>query len=372
MSIHLTIRRWTEYEFLNSKEEWQELLENNSSDKLFLSWYWMYYWWEIWGKNSSSNNIYVLAAYDGNILVGIAPLYLSRVRMFKGLHSISRLQFLGTNFRVGGDIRAEYLEFIAMDEIKPDVNKALFDYIYKDNSWDELILSDLIVDSETYKENTRCINSYNCYRRKLQTECTYVVDCSIPFEEYLAGLGKNTRLKLYNRRKQLEKHGIITIGRIKMEDIEKFIETLNNLHEKRWSKLCFNSEQASFFSKMLVSFNTDKTTYCSELKVNNSILATMANLKVEDKIYNIQVGFIEDFDKKISLGTLHLGYVLENVFKEKSLDTFDLLAGSGKKSNFKQRLSKSHTVLETSQNIKNSILKLLYSIYDRVKYNSSP
>lgn len=52
--------------------------------------------------------------------------------------------------------------------------------------------------------------------------------------------------------------------------------------------------------------------------------------------YNIQSGYKEDFDKKIALGSLHFGYLIEEFFYDNAVDQFDLLAGRGKSSNYKE------------------------------------
>jgi len=182
----------------------------------------------------------------------------------------------------------------------------------------------------------------------------------------IAGLGKNTRLKFYNRRKQIVKHGTVSIENVNVGDLNDFIDTVNELHLKRFSKRCFNAMQRKFILEILEAFSSDKMTSCSQLKVNSTVISAMVNIQTDNKVYNIQLGFLEDFDRKIATGTLHLGYVIENVFGAAYLDSFDLLAGTGKNSSYKARFSKPSVTLETREIIHKPVLKLLYFLKDYV------
>jgi len=88
---------------------------------------------------------------------------------------------------------------------------------------------------------------------------------------------------------------------------------------------------------------------------------------VDGKIYNIQLGFLDGLDKKISLGTLHLGYAIEMAFESEEIRSFDLLAGEGKKSNYKSHLAQKHATLESIQILRKPIIRLLYFVNDSLK-----
>ncbi len=179
----LVVRRWTEDDFLNNKKEWQDLLDSSLADKLFLSWDWMHSWWTIWGKKTTSR-LHILAAYQDDELVGIAPLYFSKGRILKNLISVTRLEFVGTMYKLRGNIRAEYLEFITKKEFRKSANNVLLQHIYGDRRWDVLILSDLVVNGETYRTNQHLLKNSRCYSRIVQTENTYVVDCTSDYSDY--------------------------------------------------------------------------------------------------------------------------------------------------------------------------------------------
>jgi hypothetical protein len=93
----------------------------------------------------------------------------------------------------------------------------------------------------------------------------------------------------------------------------------------------------------------------------------MLNLLVGGKIYNIQLGYVEDFDRKISLGTLHLGHAIERAFENPNIHSFDLLAGEGKNSDYKKRLADPESNLESTMVIRSPIVKIVYKLNDWMK-----
>lgn len=363
---NFSVRKWSASEFDAGKEHWQKLLDASTSDKLFLSWSWMSEWWNIWG-NSDQHELAIFAAYQQDELVGIAPMYLSRDRLLKDKLAVNRLQFIGTKYRGSSGIRAECLEFIVMPGSSDKIADALMHSIVQDKSWGELILSDLVVNSDTYFAVKQNISGTRYYVRHDRTEVTYEIACDGTFDEYLSELGKNTRLKFYNRRKLLETHGTVTVENVAVEDINEVFDAMNDFHLRRWSSIAFGDAHKNILNKAMADFPTGRdTTYSSILKVNGEPLSAMLNLFANNKIYNIQLGFLEDFDKKISLGTLHLGYAIEEAFLDQHVKSFDLLAGSGKNSNYKERLAKPHVELESSQIVRSHAAKLLYRSNDRI------
>ena len=145
------------------------------------------------------------------------------------------------------------------------------------------------------------------------------------FESYLKTLGKNTRLKLYNRRKLLEKKGIVEIEFINEGNIKSFLEIENSWYMQRWGKPFFNEMNYRFFNQA-IGLASDKLSikYTSVLKLDGKPLSIMLNVDCDGTIYNLQTGYIEKFDSKIALGTLHMGYMLEESFNDPEIKVFDL------------------------------------------------
>lgn len=80
--------------FKKLHNEWNELLKKSNSDQLFMSWEWMYSWWNMFAINNCMDLKLLLAITNANELVGIAPVYNS-VSKSKGILKTRRLEFIG-------------------------------------------------------------------------------------------------------------------------------------------------------------------------------------------------------------------------------------------------------------------------------------
>jgi hypothetical protein len=86
------------------------------------------------------------------------------------------------------------------------------------------------------------------------------------------------------------------------------------------------------------------------------------DINVNGRVYNLQSGYLENFAKGISLGTLHFGYQIEAAFKSEKVGFYDFMAGNGKNSNYKASLANKTAQFNTVILVRNPILKMLYKI----------
>ncbi len=360
----INIEIWNEKTFSQKESEWEELLINSDVDCLFLSWKWLYSWWSIYQKQSDMLSI--VAIYKSKQLIALAPLYKVKDSYFKGLLPTTRLQFLGKRLERGEGIRAEYMDFIIHSDHQTQSLALLLSAIKDRLQWKELSFGDLNTSSINYKQIRAWIQKQGWHYRINNSGYTYLIDCTKNFDDYLKALGRNSRLKLFNRRKLLEAKGKVTLEPICDENKEAFFKILNDWNMKRWHSPAINQKSQKFFDQAFnLSSNKLSLKYSTILKLDNEPLSVMINLFCNGKIYNIQLGFIEDFDKKISLGTLHFGYMLETAFSDSSVTLFDFLEGSGKHSNYKTHIAQQGVPLESSQCFRGKLLNYIFSFYDR-------
>jgi hypothetical protein len=204
----------------------------------------------------------------------------------------------------------------------------------------------------------------------LVSDDCYSVDTEGSFSGYLETLGKNTRLKLFNRRKALTEHGDVSLEYVDLSRWDEIFQCLNEFHLVRYGKPAFSELNVAILRKVIDSLPGSAHFKCSSLlKVDNRPVSAMVNIFLNGKMYNIQLGFLEGLDKRISLGTLHLGYTIEMAFESQEIRSFDLLAGEGKSSNYKSHLAQKHATLESIQILKKPIIRLLYFVNDSLKGN---
>ena len=350
---------------MSREKDWTRLLAKSDADRLFLSWDWQSLWWDIFGTHNDLE-LLLLAAHDAKEeLVGIAPLYLGRTRKAR-VFSLRGVQFIGNIWRGPGTVRTEYLDFIADVGHKPAVLAAFADYLSEEVKWDEFILTDLDKARSTYRMFSSGEVFADYGRRYPGDFSSFFVDTTGQFKDYLAGLGAKTRLKLYNRRKYLESLGKITLERATADNIDGFFDELNRLHGRRWDKDLFTGKRLEFHRRLTERLSPqDAVNFCL-LCVDGKPQSALYNIRIGRHDYGIQGGFNDKFDKKITLGALHYGYMIESAF-DAEIDTFDFLAGDGKLTGYKNHYTTTARELGVVQVIRSPLLRLAYRVYDFLK-----
>lgn len=363
--LKLTVSLLPLSDFAKFSGEWDGLLAKSNADPLFSSWQWMFNWWQQWGGSKARLIITLVRDHDG-VLVGIAPFYIEKAPFPHLFFPINRMQMLGAcSGRPGG--RTEHQQFIALKEYESVIVDELWKSIFLYREWSELIVGDLDRDSETYHSLMRCLPS-GIYCRDEGQEYSYQIDVSSTFEEYLALLGKNTRLKVFNRRKTLARHGEPVLEIWPVSKFSSFIHLLNECHVTRWGKPCFAGEGLDFHQQLANWLESNNGLVCHVLSINGAPIAVSMDYRVGEKLYNIQHGYKPDFDKKIALGSLMLGYVTEWACKKPEIKSFDLLAGAGKHTNYKARIASEGSNF-TSWRLCRGWRGHIYKLYDAVRLN---
>ncbi len=348
-------------EFTNLKIQWQNLLSRSNADSLFLSWHWMFSWWEIYG-NIKNDELILIGIYDEkDILICLAPLYITLDKI-KNTISIKRLQFIGS--RVGGSsgFRTEYLQFIIDKRVSTNAIKMIFDEVITKYSFDELWLSDLDVNSETYHAMIKLDKKHKIYRRAQEEGYSYGINVSVDYEEYVSKLGKNTRLKFFNRRKILNKLGKVTIEEVTNNNFRDVLNLLAEFQLHRWDELISYDKHSLFIEKLI---KDSSIVICGVIvKLNDESIGCTFDILSSNRSYNIQSGYKEGVDKKIAMGSLTIGYAIEKYCKNEQCDYYDFLAGEGKNSNYKSRIAKTDIKFQSIQIISSTILRIVYKIKD--------
>lgn len=359
------IRRFTTDQFSAMRDQWQGLLLQSDCDRLFLSWDWMYSWWTEYG-NEDGDELLLLGYYENEELCCIAPLYINSVPIKLPIRR-RRVEFLGSRSARESGFRTEYLQCLIGVENAGRVTailQALFDYISLNVQPDELWLSDLVRQSSSYEVIQKySIEKGYIFQDKMQSSA-YGVDTSGNFEGYLKSLGKNSRLQLYNRRKVLEKLGDFSIEILDSQNFGELFDAFGHFHWERWGKRIPYERHKRFVSQ-LISYDFVRVEGLS-LILDGKIISGSFSLSCCGKCYNFQLGYQDFSDKKISLGMLTLGYDIEYSFRNNGLGYYDLLAGGGKNSNYKERIAVMGSIFQTVHVVTGTLFRTLYKIKDSI------
>ena len=336
-----------------------------SADALFLSWDWLTLWWHCFaGELAAVPEI--LAFYRGSDLVGVAPHYRRRVVRGRVLPTTS-VQLIGVSWRDPGQVISEYLDIVATAAETDMVRRACARALLGERTWTEWVIGFTAASRQwcdVFSPRTEL--GRNRYVRDVDPFVSYQADLSPGFDGYLRSLGQSTRRSVWNLRHRLARQGSVSFELVPAEEIDGGFSDLNRLHQLRWRQPAFTGTGLEFHTRLARRLASRGELAMSRLRVAGQVVSVLYDLRKGVRQYNISMGFDPGFDSRVSLGLLHLGYAMEAA-AERQVGTYDFLAGSGQRSDYKSHLSQVRRNLSCVQVLRGYLLPSLYRWHDRVR-----
>ncbi len=364
----LTLRKWTVADWLASEAAWSGLLARSQADALFLSWDWLTLWWHCFASELSATPE-ILAFYRGGELTGVAPLYRRRV-VRRGVMPATSLQPIGLSWRDSGPLISEYLDVIAIAADTELVRRACAQALLSERAWTEWVIGFTTAGRQWCEAFAALDLGRRQYVRDLDRLVSYQADLSCGFGSYLRNLGQSTRRSLWNLRRRLAQQGTVSFELLSSAEIDAGFSDLNRLHQLRWHRPAFAGASLEFHRRLAVRLAVRGELALSRLRVGGQVVSVLYDIRKGARQYNISLGFDPSFSGRLSLGLLHLGYGMEAA-AEGQVSTYDFLAGTGQRSDYKDRLSQARRTLSCVQVLRGYVLPSLYRWHDRVQQEST-
>ena len=224
-----------EKELQDLRAEWNALLAGSGSNTIFLTWEWAWAWWSAYGTPSE---LRVLKVQDeAGVLCGIAPLR-SKVLKRYG-QSVEALEFIGY---APSDCDSDYLDFISAPGQEQPVMAAL------EGHWRERVASGTVLLLNEIPETSPNLPwVYGMAELAGMDKIESDVACAtvkLPetWDAYLAMLKPRFRTKVRSVLRNLENRAEVSFHFCRtMEDVERLLPVLYELHERRWKESPFRS-----------------------------------------------------------------------------------------------------------------------------------
>jgi CelD/BcsL family acetyltransferase involved in cellulose biosynthesis len=358
----LTLRRWSIADWLANESAWSNLLARSSADTLFLSWDWLTLWWHCFADTLAAVPE-ILAFYRGGDLVGVAPFYRRRV-MRSGVLPATSVQLIGVSWRDPGRLISEYLDTVATTAEADAVRRACAGVLLSEQTWTEWVIGFTPASRQWCEVFAGSEAGQHRYVREVDPLVSYQADLSGGFDRYLRSLGQSTRRSVWNLRRRLARQGKVSFELLAPEEIDGGFSDLNRLHQLRWRQPAFAGSVLEFHTRLAHRLAGRGELALSRLRVGDQVVSVLYDLRKGVRQYNISMGFDPSFGSKVSLGLIHLGYSMEAA-AERHVDTYDFLAGSGQRSDYKGNLSQARRNLSCVQVLRGYLLPSLYRWHDR-------
>jgi len=346
----------TAQKFLEIREEWNCLLSKCRSDSFFMSWDWLYNWWQFYG---SGMDLKILLLRQDGKLRGIAPLCIS-------FEKISRmLNFIGYS-HVGSDC----LDFIFYKNFEEALLERFFLYIREEfKEWDIFTVTDLPPNSMT----TSYVRTQKIFTMIEQEPriCPYL---SLPdtWEDLERSFGSNLRYDTRRKKRKFinEFNGkfveITDIG-----DLDRAFASMLRLSAARFKEKGLTSpfEDKRFrgFHRKLMSdlFNKDMLRLFT-LNIDGKDIAFLYNFKYLDSYLFYQSGFSPRWGK-ISPGVVIFTLSIEKAIQE-GMKEFDFLRGDeAYKKRWTKEFRKNNIIQLFNSGVKNDVMRRAMSMSSNIK-----
>lgn len=315
MTVDITIRHIRNLEeFKSLREPWEHLTNQREIKTVFLTWEWLFAWWKV---HCEGRELWLVTAWQGNELVGIAPLMLSTEKKYR-LH-YRLLQSLGAP-------NIDESDFLTSND-DPAVLGALCDYFLQNKKyWDAIKLHEF----RSNRASTNIIKdifSKNKLINDVQINDHYHIPISGPWDVYLKTLSKNMRQNLERRLRRTKEMGQLTLEHYKGQNVNwEHFEAIFRINKSGAFPEKYESETERLFHHEL--FETMRSKGLIEIvfvSLDGEQIAFEYGFNVEGRFEDWRTGYNKDFSKQ-AIGKILLYLLLQDLFKDGYSD-FDFLRG---------------------------------------------
>lgn len=305
-------------EFRNLREQWNCLLAQSRADTLFLSWEWLYTWWEIYGNKYEL--CILLSKNTNGTICGIGPLMIQN--KYLGFKQFRLIEFIGNH-----SVSSEYLDFICLRTLEKEVIASFILYLVNSKDWDLLFFFRIPKESVTISLLNSFIKSKQLYFHETKIEESLFVSLTSNWDDFVSTLGKNTKHNIKRYRKRFEeqlKGNLIVLKNYNSCHLGDII-FLQQYRMKRLGKVgSFSSSSLRQFHDALIKRITEKGWLrMFYLTTENKRIGALYGFCYQNKFYAYSMGINPEYEKD-SIGFVLLSYCIENCIKEgiKEIDLF--------------------------------------------------
>lgn len=316
--LHITHTR-TFDDLVGLRPQWSRLVEYAENSSTFLTPEWLLSWWQAYQPPAE---LHVLAAYESDSLVGIAPMMIRRERRV-GL-PVRCLRFIGD-----GSSETDHMDFIVHAAHGGTVRVMLLNAL-ADLPWDLAVFSNIPERSDTLPQ----LRAW-CDRRRLSHEES-AAPCPVrnlpeSYETLLAAMPSRFRTSLRSTRRRLAAAHRVEFGL--HDDPAAFPDALDALysnHESRWrakgkSGVFVDPRRRNFYATLTTQLHAAGALRFFFLRLDDRIVAQEYCFSHNGDVYLLQEGFDFNFVKE-NVGNVLRSYVFEYLISN-GYRAYDFLAG---------------------------------------------
>jgi len=311
---------WDDVRYLS--EKWNDLLANSAGNTIFLTWEWMDAWWKNYGLQRP---LFVLSAWEGAELKGIAPFYLDKLARWG--RNWKCLKLIGDGSR-----DSDYLDCIVRNGRENEIVGEFVRFLESQrNRWDCL-------EFHGTPENSPCLKALMAHVRekawRFSSEPIPCATLALPgdWNQYLKLLKPRFRTQVRSTMNYYdEKIGATPVQCEASADIERWLPILFDLHTRRWQSkdmpgVFGETAKQNFYRDMSKAALGKGWLAFHRLDWGERPLAMQYGFRYDNRFFLLQEGYDPEF-AALRPGMALRGSLMRH-WIESGLAEYDFLAGS--------------------------------------------
>ena len=292
----------TKEAFFNLKDDWTALLQESNEPHIFLSWEWLFTWWQTYANKN--DELMILTLHQDEALVGIVPFYVQQ-------NSFSRvLRCLGDGEPQHESVTTHYQDIICPDNVKNTVVKSVAAYFNQHSKWDYSEFR-FVLDHSCLYLLIEELGSVFFLKKSLGYR--YRLNLKRTFEDIYNSLGKSARKAFRSKRNRMKSMGEVSLASLDLSDsLDKSLNTHVEFHTHRQKILghagiFLESRFKDFHHKLITQLEHTDSLHNAEIRVLNvseepiaCTLNYISNNVKEPTVYAYSAGFKSSDDARLS------------------------------------------------------------------------
>ena len=301
-NIHIRHISTTE-EFENLENPWSELLAENHIQSAFLSWEWLFSWWQVYDQEKE---LWLISAWQNEELVGIIPLMLQDEKT-NGLNFRTLLPLGSPQCDVSGFL---------VKNMREEILFALSKYLLEQRKlWDTLALNHF-APNDPALAYLKIIFQKEGFKTREKVSEHYYLELNKNWEELLANLSRKFRKNLRRAARLAEGTGKVSLSHYSGDEVTwQIFQKIIDINQHARFPLIYQSPEEQSFHKEL-SERASKKDLISVflLSIDNIPLAYEYGFTYKNRYEAWRAGYDMRFDPTISIGKLLSKMMTEKAF----------------------------------------------------------
>ena len=324
-------------ELYDLKTSWDKILGGLNECPPFLTWEWMYTWWEVY--KTDTTKLLVLVISDNSNIVAIAPFYI-RKKIFP--IPCKTVYILGTGEPESKEVFSEYIDLIVIPSYAKTVSVLLKSYFVSNYKvWDRIELPRVLESSILQKYFFRDMSDEKYLANKLMCGLRYFIMLPDSWDKYIRSLRPSMRRSIAVAYKKILQKSDYKIEVIESDpQIKEVMGELIELHTKSWRGKgkpgAFASQEfCEFHHKVARLMYKNNNLLILKISLPNDVVAVLYNFKLMGTSYYYQSGLNMQRYSSLKPGVLMHSEAIKDAI-HKGMTTYDfMMAGENSyKSNY--------------------------------------